>query len=166
MQPIENFRGKRILLIFLYGLFMILVVVLVFFVVTYLLKKGQVFKPNPASGEFPASPIGDFPPAPQFIEIGGYYFEGPWSLETLNEKNIALFSDLYGLYAILCKKDGEYDIIDIRETNKEQTETQYNCRLEKCNQKVENLYIALLHTDDKNKVIEYLNNKVNPSCNL
>ena len=169
MQPIENFKGRRILLISLYCLFMILLVILAFFAVSYLLKKGEVFKPSPASGEFPASPIGDFPPAPQFIEISGYYFEGPWSLEILKEENIALISDLYGLYAILCKKDGEYDIIDIGKTGEEQTETQYSCWLEKCNQKVENFYIALLRAGDKNKIIEiieYLNNKVNPSCNL
>lgn len=166
MQPIENFKDKRILLISLYGFFMILLIVLTFFAVSYLLKKGEVFKPSPASGEFPGSPLGDFPPAPQFIEIGGYYFEGPWSLEVLKEKNVVLSSDLSALYGILCKKDGEYDIIDIGETGEEQTQTQYNCWLEKCNQKVENLYLALLRTDDKNKVIEYLNNKVNPPCNL
>lgn len=56
---------KKILLIFLYGLFMILLVVLVFFTVSYLLKKGEVFKPKPASGEFPASPVGEFPPGPE-----------------------------------------------------------------------------------------------------
>lgn len=162
VQELE--RGRRIVLNSLYSLFVILLIVLVFFTVSYLLKKGEVFKPKPASGEFPVSPVGSFPPAPQFIEIGGYYFEGPWSLEMLSKQKVAPSPDVYGLYAILCKKNGEYDIINIGETDKEQV--QYDCWLENCNQKVENLYIALLHADDKNKIIEYLNNKVNPPCNL
>lgn len=62
-QRIE--RGRRILLNSLYGLFVILLVALVFFAVSYLLKKGEVFKPKPASGEFPASPVGKFPPGPE-----------------------------------------------------------------------------------------------------
>ena len=163
-----EFDGRKILLIFLYGLLIILLIILTFFLVTYLLKKGEVFKPKPASGEFPTPPLSGFPSAPQFIEIAGYYFEGPWSLIELQEKKVIKNPELYELYAILCKKEKydkiDYDIIYIGETGEEQV--QEKCLLENCNQKAENLYIALFHTDDKNKVREYLNNQVNPVCNL
>jgi len=55
---------RKFLLIILSGIFVILVILLTFFLVSLLLKKGEVLKPPETSVEFPSSPAGNFPPAP------------------------------------------------------------------------------------------------------
>ncbi len=137
IQKIE--RGRRILLNSLYALFITLLIAFAFFLVSYLLQRGEVLKPPEVPGEFPPSLAANFPPAPQFIKIDEYYFNGPWSLK---ENDVI---DKAGVYTILCKKNGEYDIIYIGE-NEEASRLlrhgQYRCWMENCNQELKNLYLA------------------------
>ena len=55
-------RREDIILKSLYALLVLLLVALVFFGVSYLVKKGQALKPAPASKEFPKPPFSIFPP--------------------------------------------------------------------------------------------------------
>lgn len=167
VQKIE--RGQRIILNSLYGLFVLLLVALVFFLGTYLLKKGEVLKPPPASEDFPSAPVSIVPPPPEFIEVGGSYFSGPWSLQELEEKNIFEGTKISGLYTILCKKNGDYGIIHIGRIGGEQTN--YQCWLENCGNKIGNLYMAVLSMSAEKfdrTAIENLageiKNKVHQSC--
>ena len=102
------------MLISLYSLFILLLVVFVFFLVTYLLQRGKVLLPPEVPGEFPPSPALNLPAGPEFIEIDGLYFNGPWQLKENN------YIDKAALYAILCKVEKydkiDYDIIYIGET--------------------------------------------------
>jgi len=166
VQKIE--RGRRILLNSLYVLFITLLITFVFFLVTYLLQKGEVLKPPEVPGEFPPSLAAGFPPAPQFIEIGEYYFNGPWLLKKNN------VMDKAGVFTILCKKNGEYDIIYIGESEKASRlskHSQYRCWLENCNQEIKNLYLAvfgmLTGESDyaaRRKFKEELEKQINPPC--
>lgn len=98
IQRIE--KGRKLLTNAFIVLFLILLVMIVFYSISYLLKEGKVFQPTPeASGEFPAPlHIGIFPPAPEFIDIGKYYFTGPWPLKS-NERIMNT-----AISAVLCKK--------------------------------------------------------------
>ena len=63
-QKIE--RGRKIILKSLYALLILLLVALVFFLVSYLVKKGESLRPAPASKDFPQAPFSIFPPGPEF----------------------------------------------------------------------------------------------------
>ncbi len=168
IQRIE--RGRRILLNSLYALFITLLIALVFFSVTYLLKRGEVLRPQEIPGEFPSSPAANFPLPPQFIKIEKYYFTGPWLLKEYD------FIEKPAVFAIFCKRNEEYDIIYIGETTggKEQLlagHGEYGCWMEKCNQELKNLYLAIFEaplekygSDERKKIEEYLKNQVNPLC--
>ena len=163
-------RGRRILLNSLYALFITLLIALVFFSVTYLLKRGEVFRPQEIPGEFPPSPAANFPPPPQFIKIEKYYFTGPWLLKEYDiiENPVVL--------AIFCKRNEEYDIIYIGEMTGEKKQLlagheEYGCWMEKCNQELKNLYLAIFETPlekygstDRKEIREELINQFNPSC--
>lgn len=162
-------RGRRVLLNSLYALFTVLLIVLVFFTVTYLLKKGEVLLPQQSLGEFPSSPAANFPPPPQFIKIGEYYFMGLWLLEEY---------DLIGksaLYAIFCKRNEEYDIMYIGDIEGRKKQIfgieEYECLMEGCSQGSENFYIAILeippeayNSADRKAIRKELINQLNPSC--
>ncbi len=166
----RKIRGRGILLNSLYGLFIILLFALVFFLVSYFLEKSSVLKPPQPSEDLPPVPIGYFPPPPQFIEIEDYYFAGPWSLKDYNI--IASPS----IYTVLCKRNEEYDIIYIGETSGGKTGEQllrheeYSCWTENCNQ-IENLYLAVFQAliekysfDEREEVVEGLMNQISPPC--
>lgn len=59
-------RGENIILKSLYALLVLLIIVLVFFLVSYWVRKGQALRPPPASKEFPSPPFSVFPPGPEF----------------------------------------------------------------------------------------------------
>jgi len=160
-----NFDRKKILSVLLYIFSAILLVVLTFLLVTWLLQKGDVLRPPAPSEGFPPGPLTTFPQPPEFIEIGDYYFSGPWALETLEDISISMNRDLFALLAILCKRNEEYDIIDIAGT--EQKNVNYECWTESCNQEVQNLYIAVfLSSSDPAKIKDKLNRRLNPVCSL
>ena len=121
----------------------------------------------------PPPPFINYPPPPQFIKIGNFYFSKPLKL---NEENYITVS---ALYAILCKKNNKYDIIYIGnvEGNNEEPANlleneQYNCWLEYCGQETKNLYVAfrILKKNQKKKeekiqkILEILENQTNPVC--
>jgi len=159
----DNFDRKKILSVLFYVFFAILLVVLTFLLVTWLLQKGEVLRPPLSSEEFPPGPLTTFPQPPEFIEIGDYYFSGPWALETLENISISINRDLFALLAILCKRNEEYDIIYIGGT--EQKDVDYECWAENCNQEIQNLYMAVfLASSDPVKIKDKLNRRLNPVC--
>lgn len=163
-------KGRQILLIALWGLFITLLIILIFYLVSFLLKKGEVFQPPQASlGEFPVSPAINFPSPPQFIKIGDYYFTGPRLLKKYNT------IDKSAIYTVLCKKNGNYDIMFIEESERAWLleHEQYGCWLEKCGQNLKNLYTAVFWTsgekynfEDRRRIKEELENQINPPCPL
>lgn len=168
LQRIE--KGRKFLSTAFVGFLIILLMVLVFYLVSYSLKKGEAFLP-PAGvpGEFPPpSHIDNFPPAPQFIKIGNYYFTGPWLL-----KKNKVIREPAG-YAILCKKNEEYDIIYIGEQEGRIQllgHEQYKCWMENCNQNIRNLYLVIFWTPlkrynsaEREKIKEELEGQINPPC--
>lgn len=161
-------RGRRALLNSLYALFIVLLIALVFFTVTYLLKRGEVLLPQETPGEFPASPAANFPTPPQFIKIENYYFTGPWLLKDNN------LIEKPAVYSILCKRNEEYDIIYVGETERREQllrHVEYRCWLENCNQKFKDLYLGIFeapseiyNSADRKEIREELINQLNPSC--
>jgi len=170
-------KGRAIVLKALYSLFALLLIVFVFFSVTYLLKKGEVLLPTAAPGDFPPSPDVNFPPPPQFIKVGEYSFTGPWLFDENNVINKP------AIYTILCKKNenydpsslvkGEgYDIIHIGDTgSKEQLlkNKEYSCWVNNC--KLKDIYLAVLFTptdkypsERSQKIREELKSQINPPC--
>ena len=143
-------RARNIILSSLYCFFVFLIVFLVFLLVTSFLEKGKVFLPPQASGDFPYSPITQFPPSPQFTKIENYYFSDPSALNKYSFFKGPL------IYSILCKKKenydssllakGEgYDIIYVEELEGESDlskHEQYKCWLENCNENLNNLYLV------------------------
>lgn len=161
-------RGRKLLLDSLYGFFIILLIALVFFSVTYLLQKGEAFQPPEVLGEFPPLQNSNFPPPPQFIKIGRYYFNGPWLLKKNNViKEVSI-------YAILCKKNATYDIIYIDQTERTiplLAHEEYKCWIENCAQKLEGLYLATFLTPlkmfpfiEREKIKGELEKEINPPC--
>lgn len=157
-------KGRGILSTAFIGFFVILLIALVFYSVTFLLKKGEVFRPLPGvSGEFPLpAHLESFPPPPEFIAIGNYYFTGPWPLENIEGTEKA------AIIAVLCKKNGEYDILYI---GTRAGREQYQCWLENCNQNLKNLYLAVFWTPKERyspaeiaEIEKELNNQINPPC--
>jgi len=132
-------KGRKILLRAFIGLFIVLLFTLVFYSVSYFLKKGQVFVPAEVSGEFPSSPSVNFPPPPEVILIGEYYFNGPVALKSYTYIKPA------SIYSILCKNNDEYDIIYIGEGVRKKLleEEQYKCWISKCGNDIKNLYLAI-----------------------
>ena len=170
-QKIE--KGRRILLNSLYGFFVVLLVILVFFSVTYLLGKGEKLKPSSLPGEFPPSPAANYPPSPQFVKIGKYYFNGPGILANNNIIATPL------LYTVLCKKDNEYDIIYIGSVGNIDTTTdlfkheQYDCWLKNCDQDDKNLYVAFFpfsleefRAEEEEKIQQNLEEQTSPHCSV
>lgn len=162
-------RGKRTLISSFYGFLAILIVSSVFLLVTWVLEKGQEPKPGQTPGEFPVSPIGtNFPPSPQIIKIDEFYFNGPFLLDDNDEiiNNVSVFS-------ILCKRNENYDIIYVGETEKMIQLSKHGeakCWQENCdNQK--NIYVAVFWTPKGNyessvrkEIKESLEKKFSPLC--
>ncbi len=162
-------KGRKILFVAFSGFFITLVVVFIFYFFTYLLKEGEVLQPKEVPGEFPVSPAINFPPAPQFIKIGSYYFQGPFSL-----KKYGAIEKL-AIYSILCKKGENYDIIFIGETEKGKLleNEEASCWKENCGNNLGNLYCGFLWTEPANyslekkeKIKEELEGEINPACPL
>lgn len=161
-------KGGRILLGSLYSFLTILIIALVFFSVSYLLRRGETLQPLPATGELPSSLAVNFPPPPQFINVEGYYFSGPWLLEK-NE-----FIEVPVLYVILCKKNEGYDIIYIGQTEENEQllrHEQYKCWVENCEQGSKNLYLGTFllplekySPEEKKEIEEKLEERINPPC--
>lgn len=145
------------------------IIALIFFLI------GIIFIKEEPKGEIigiPESPAKGFPPPPDFIEIAGYYFSGPWKM---GEKKISENM----IFAVFCKEDRYYEVLSIEprtlETSLER-HFQYSCWIENC--KKEALYIATLpleeeeeegiesfiQTGKKTSVLEDIKAKINFIC--
>lgn len=154
---------RKVLLIVFSVLFLILLVILVSFLVRYFLEKGEVPLPG-EGGEFPPSPASNFPPPPPVITIGGYYFNEPLLLQ---ENNII---SQPAVYAVLCKNNGDYDIMYIGETSREDLSrnSQSQCWSGSCEQ---TLYLAIFWTPKekydsgrRREIKAELEEKIKPPC--
>lgn len=159
-------KGRRLLVIAFILFLFILLIVFVFYVITYFLGEVDIFQPSPGvSAEFPyPSHISLAPSGPEFIKIGRYYFAGPWLLKD-NE-----FIEKSAIAAVLCKKGEDYDIIYLDEEYGIQLSKheQYGCWLENCDNNLNNLYLALIWTysnlytpERKDKIITSFKNQFN-----
>ena len=104
-------RGRRMLLTGFFSFLILLMVVAVFYGVTYFLKKGEVFRPEMSTGEMPASPAINFPPSKEVIKIGGYYFDGPWPWEEASNIQSP------ALYAVMCGESNQKYVLAIGQTD-------------------------------------------------
>ena len=162
-------KSSQIILKSLVYLFIFLIIFLIFAVVSYLLKNGELLKPQkPSEPGIPASPMGDFPPPAEFIEIGQYNFAGPWQLKEKDEKIDSV------VFALLCKNEKDYDIIDIGITDGRKKVSQnanYACWQENCLGNKNNLYIAFywlpkegFNQSHKNNIVKEIKKEINPPC--
>lgn len=169
-------KGRKILFNAFFGTFSVLLLAFVFYTVSFFLEKGKALQPGKALGEFPLSVSVNFPPAPQIIGlgehifkngVGKYYFNGPFTLKGGSSiKNTAVFG-------VLCKKDEEYAILYLNETDGAQLQrhSQYQCWLENCQSK-KDLSVAILWTPrdnyslgERKEIAESLQEELKPVCN-
>lgn len=141
-------KGKKVFSLGFTVLFIILLLMAVFFIISYLLQEGEVFQASSqASEEFPpSSHLGVFPDAPEYIDIGKYHFTGPFEVN-LKEK-----IGESAIYSILCKKDDKYDILYINNDvkNAPAKNDQYSCWINNCGGSSKNIYIAIFWTPSDN----------------
>lgn len=155
----ELASAKRNLSIAFFCFLGLLLVIAVFYGVSALLKKGEVFNAPEAGNEIPGSPAYGFPPPPNYVKVGNYYFNGPLLLKNYNAISAPI------IYAILCRKNNSYDIMDINIADKVQLLTlpDYKCWLDNCNNNLNDIYIAAFwpQSEDikKNLIIQ-----LNPIC--
>lgn len=134
----ETDRGKDIIAKALTYFLILLALFLVFTIVSYLVRQGQIFNPKEAELEFPISPMGRFPSAPEFVMVEDYSFSGPWPVPQVD------IPDSSYVYGIFCKKEQGYDIIDLGISYKRRaisSSKNYSCWEENCNGS-ENIYIG------------------------
>jgi hypothetical protein len=127
----------------LYGLIVISVALLVFFLVTYLIKRGEAFLPPQASGDFPVSPLSTSLPArPEFISINGYDFSAPVVAKSQGNISGPAF------FAVFCRQGARYDIMQIGSANKAvkvdfSAETEnYKCWLANCGNNADDIFVS------------------------
>ena len=164
-------KGRKVLFTALICLFIVLLIMLVFYLVTYLVRRGESLVPKFVSGEFPISPAINFPPPNNFMNLGGYYFNGPFSL-----KKVRAIEEKACVYAVLCKNGEKYDIIyvDVSEQYNRLLKNQnYGCWVEKCNRNPNDLSLAILWTSPiiydsikRNTIKDSLQKEFNPPCPL
>jgi len=163
-------KGRKILLNALIGLFIVLLVILVFFVVKAVLQNGKALQPAVIYSGFPATPAANFPPPAIYTKLSSYYFTGPFSLKG----NSVFPADKNAVYAVSCKNTSGYDIIYIskNESQNDLLKSQdYRCWLEKCSQNLKNLYISILWTDQRlydsvrrDEIVSSLRQTFSPAC--
>tara|TARA_Y100000310_G_C20643562_1_gene795302 strand:- start:881 stop:1519 length:639 start_codon:yes stop_codon:yes gene_type:complete len=160
-------RGRKKLTNAFVVLFLVLLAMGVFYLITFLVRRGEAFEPSQEiSEEFPppSKGIANFPPEPKFITIEGLHFTGPFEFDPNQRiKDPAMI-------AVLCKEQEEHDVLYVGSTNTDflQKYEQYSCWMENC---LDNLQIAILYTpidtfdaSIKLEVEKKLNNIINPPC--
>lgn len=166
-DPVKIEKGKKTFTRAFTVLFIILLIMAVFFIISYLLQQGEVFKlTTQASEEFPPPyHLGIFSPAPEYIDMAKYHFTGPFKID-LSER----LSEL-AVYAILCKKGDKYDVLGIEEDTRSVfiKQENYSCWAKNC--ELKDIYIAILWTPsdkysapEKAAIKEELIKSENPIC--
>lgn len=151
----------------LYGFLAILVISSISLAVSALLRP-EAPKSSGGSDEFPSSPFSAaLPPAPQFIKVNGFYFNGPLLLKDNDD-----IIDKSAIFLILCKNNEEYDIIYIEETIsgiKFSKHEEATCWKENCSSN--DLYLAVFWTprekyssSRRQEITNLLKEKNNPLC--
>jgi hypothetical protein len=162
-------KGKKIFSIAFTVLFVVLLLLAVFFIISSLLQEGDVFKlSQQASEEYPPSAhLGFFPPAPEFTKIGNYYFTGPWHLDLKTR-----LTEL-AVFVMMCKNDNGYDILYISDNTRGTfvSNPKYSCWIENCGKNEKNLYEAILWAPgnkydavERANIIKEINEANNPVC--
>lgn len=100
--------------------------------------------------EIPESPAINFPNPPEYIEVAGYYFKGPY----IAREDISIPMEM--IFSVFCKEEEIYKAI-YTGIEKEEVlfglHSDYQCFLENCKEK-ENLYIAFLYIEIEIEEIE------------
>ena len=99
-------RGKEIIIRSVFFFLVLIFVFLAFAGVTYLIKRGEIFKPSP-TGEFPASPMGKFPEPPKYFVLEGYSFSGPFDFKEVKKSKEPF------IYAVLCRNGQEHKVLEL-----------------------------------------------------
>ena len=146
-----------------YSFLGLILIVIVFYTVTFLLKKGEVFSPADSGGEIPVSLAINFPPPPQYLKLGDYYFNGPMLLKKYSKIN------KLAVYAVFCRQNNEYAIMDIESASRVKLleSPNYKCWMENCNKKINDIYVAVLWAsskDDMEAIKNKLVNEIEPAC--
>ncbi|MDD2731624.1 MAG: hypothetical protein PHI53_00290 [Candidatus Pacebacteria bacterium] len=143
-NPEKILKGRKILKSAFISLSVFLFTLLIFYSVSYFIKKGEVLEPSEDSlKNLPQLSYQrtSFPEPPNFIEIGKYYFSGPVPLEG-NEK-----LKKESIFAVLCQKDNDYAILYIGDGQSGLNllkHYQYNCWLSSCFNSKKSLYLAVI----------------------
>jgi len=136
-------EGRKILIRLFYAISAVLLIVAVFFLVLWILDVANRSRPIKDAGEHPGSPVStNVPLAPQVIKITNSYFNGPFSLQDNNDINGG------AVFLILCKKNEDYDIIYVGETEmglQLSNDIEYGCWINSCGD-INNLYVAIFWT--------------------
>lgn len=161
-------ESRKILLRLFYAISAVLLIVAVFFLVLWILEVASRPKSIKDAGEYPGSPVStNVPPAPQVIKITNSYFNGPFFLQDNN--------DISGgaVFSILCKKDEDYDIIYVGETEMGEqlsSNLEYGCWVDSC-EDINNLYVAIFWTPYEKYAAHYrqslktlIEQANNPAC--
>ena len=139
-QKVES--GKKLLFDSFYGLLFVVLIVFVFLLASYFLKKGEIFKPPFSLEKTPPLLVDlNYPSPPRFIKIREFYFNGPRKLKRNN------FIINPTVYVILCKKENKYNVVYVGDIQNSEVATnllknkQYDCWLNHCEK---NLKIFIL----------------------
>jgi len=138
----EERRARYYIILSFYSLIAISIAVLVFFLVTYLIRRGETFLPPQSSGDFPVSPLSEaLPSQPEFIGINGYYFSVPAAIKNRSSISGPAF------FAVFCRVGEKYDIIQIGNVSKgnkaELLEgNNYKCWLTNCQNNIDNIFVS------------------------
>lgn len=144
-----------------------LVIFLIFTIISSILKRGEVLVAREsASPDFPpANHLGNFPGPVNYLRLGDYYFNGPFTFKD----NFAI--SRYAISAILCKNNDNYDLIFVGETSKENLmqNVNYKCWTSKCS--AQNMYLAVFwtpterySTTNKTEIVQNVKSAMNPPC--
>ena len=138
----EERRARYYIILSFYSLIAISIAVLIFFLVTYLIRRGETFLPPQSSGDFPVSPLSEaLPSQPEFIGINGYYFSVPVAIKNRSSISGPAF------FAVFCRVGEKYDIIQIGNVSKgnkaELLEgNNYKCWLTNCQNNIDNIFVS------------------------
>jgi len=158
-------RQRRIFRAAFIGLTIIIVVLIIFYGVGFLVKRGYLFPPAETPGDFPPSPVGMPPPGPSFVMIGRFAFAGPVSL-----RNVEIL-EADSVFTVLCESDGSYGILYVGAGSEARIlkgnltkHKQYACWLNECQQEKKRLFVATMPSETAPVVINELRPQLQLPC--